>query len=213
MKTELLIEMLARGAHQEKRISPWQILYLGIGSGLVLSMMLMSVTLRVNAELTALLVKPNFLVKIAYISTFFLIAFISLIAVARPGAKVNVHLWRLTLPFIAITCISLPPMLDASPALRASLIFGETWSVCAVLIALLSLPVFALTLWGMKELAPTNLGLAGAVSGLLSGAAGALVYCIHCPEVEIPFVAIWYTLGMMIPMLLGYFLGPRVLRW
>ena len=143
MKTELLIEMLARGAHQEKRISPWQILYLGIGSGLVLSMMLMSVTLRVNAELTALLVKPNFLVKIAYISTFFLIAFISLIAVARPGAKVNVHLWRLTLPFIAITCISLPPMLDASPALRASLIFGETWSVCAVLIALLSLPVFA----------------------------------------------------------------------
>jgi len=213
MKTELLIEMLARGAHQEKRTSPWRVLFLGIGGGIFLSMTMMIITLRVNSEFLALLTNPNFLTKIAYVSTYVLIAFTSLIAVSMPGAKVKLHFRRLALPFVAISCIALLAFVDAEPALRADLIFGQTWSVCAVLIALLSMPVFTLTLMGMKELAPTNLTLAGAVCGLFSGAAGALVYCVHCPEVEVPFVAIWYTLGMMIPMVIGYFLGPKVLRW
>jgi hypothetical protein len=213
MKTDLFIEMLSRGAHQEARTSPWQVLYLSIGSGIVLSMMLMSATLKVNADLLALFQNVSFLVKISYVTLFFVIAFISLNAVARPGAETETHIWRLVLPVVVISCIAVPSVWSASPELRESLIFSQTWSVCAVLIALLSSPVFAFALWAMKELAPTNLRLAGSVAGLFSGAAGALVYCIHCPEVAVPFVAIWYTLGMMIPMIFGYVLGPRLLRW
>lgn len=213
MKTDLLIEMLSRGAYQEARTSPWHVLYLAIGSGIVLSMILMSFTLRANPDLLTLFLNPNFLMKISYVSAYFLIAFISLTAVARPGAKFKAHIWRMSLPVIVISCVALPTILDASPSLLEVLIFSQTWSVCSVLIALLSLPVFVLALWAMKELAPTNLSLAGSVAGLFSGAAGALVYCVHCPEVAVPFVAVWYTLGMMTPMVLGYFLGPRVLRW
>ena len=213
MKTEIFIEKHALGAHQEVRTTPWRVLYMSIGCGIVLSMAMMSVTLRVNPEIQTILVDFKFWVKVVYVCATLVLAFLSLIVVARPGAKLNGRMLRLAMPVIVVFFTALIEMWAAAPIERVGLIQGQTWSVCAVLIALLSLPVFAATLWAMKDLAPTNLSLAGAVSGLFSGAAGALVYCIHCPELEVPFIAIWYTLGMFIPVLLGYFLGPRILRW
>jgi hypothetical protein len=65
----------------------------------------------------------------------------------------------------------------------------------------------------MKGLAPTRLALAGAAAGLLAGSAGALIYALHCPEMEAPFLAIWYLLGMLIPTAVGAAIGPRLLRW
>lgn len=49
--------------------------------------------------------------------------------------------------------------------------------------------------------------------GSLAGALGALVYALHCPEVQAPFLAVWYLAGMAIPTALGAVLGPRLLRW
>jgi hypothetical protein len=65
----------------------------------------------------------------------------------------------------------------------------------------------------MKGLAPTRLRLAGAAAGLLAGTTGALVYCLHCPELEAPFLGFWYLLGMLIPTAVGALLGSRLLRW
>jgi hypothetical protein len=96
---------------------------------------------------------------------------------------------------------------------REALVFGTTWRACAFNIALLSLPLFAALLWAMKGLAPTRLALAGATAGLLSGAAAALIYSLHCPELGAPFLGIWYPLGMLIPAAAGAIVGPRVLRW
>ena len=47
----------------------------------------------------------------------------------------------------------------------------------------------------------------------LAGAIGALVYCLHCPELAPPFLGFWYLLGMLIPAAAGAALGPRLLRW
>jgi hypothetical protein len=78
---------------------------------------------------------------------------------------------------------------------------------------MLSAPVFAGVLWAMKGLAPTRLRLAGVAAGLLSGAVGALVYSLHCPELAAPFLGFWYLLGTLIPTAVGALLGPRLLRW
>jgi hypothetical protein len=77
----------------------------------------------------------------------------------------------------------------------------------------LSAPVFAAAMWGMRSFAPTRPVLAGAAAGLFEGAAGALVYAFHCPELAAPFLGTWYVLGMLVPTALGAILGPRVLRW
>jgi hypothetical protein len=93
------------------------------------------------------------------------------------------------------------------------MVFGRTWRSCPLLIALLSVPLFVAVVWAMKGLAPTRLRLAGAAAGLLAGAAGALIYCLHCPELAAPFVGTWYLLGMLIPTSVGALLGPWLLRW
>jgi hypothetical protein len=47
----------------------------------------------------------------------------------------------------------------------------------------------------------------------MAGGAGAAVYALHCPELQAPFLAVWYVLGMAIPVAAGALLGPRLLRW
>ena len=90
---------------------------------------------------------------------------------------------------------------------------GRTWKYCLLGIPTLAVPVFVATLWVVKGLAPTRLSLAGAAAGLLAGAVAALVYALHCPEMEAPFLGVWYVAGMLIPAAAGALLGPLVLRW
>lgn len=104
-------------------------------------------------------------------------------------------------------------LLQAAPGLRAPLVFGDSWATCVTAIPLLSLPLLAAVLWAMRGLAPTRLALAGATGGLLAGAAGATVYALHCTEMQAPFIAVWYVLGMLIPAVPGALLGRWLLRW
>ena len=47
----------------------------------------------------------------------------------------------------------------------------------------------------------------------LAGATAALVYCLHCTEMEAPFIGLWYVIGMLIPAVVGALLGRALLRW
>ena len=54
---------------------------------------------------------------------------------------------------------------------------------------------------------------AGFAAGVLAGSAGAFGYSFSCPEASIGFVAVWYTLGIVLTGVLGSVLGWRVLRF
>ena len=101
----------------------------------------------------------------------------------------------------------------APSAQRAELLFGHTWRTCPLNIAFLSVPGFAAALWAVRGLAPTRLRLAGAAAGALASATGTVAYSLHCPEMGVPFWAVWYVIGMALPAVAGALLGPRYLRW
>ena len=42
---------------------------------------------------------------------------------------------------------------------------------------------------------------------------GTVAYSLHCPEMGVPFWAVWYVIGMALPAVVGALLGPRYLRW
>jgi hypothetical protein len=65
----------------------------------------------------------------------------------------------------------------------------------------------------MKGMAPTRPALAGACSGLVAASLGTVVYALHCPEMQAPFLAVWYVLGMLLPTAAGALLGRKILRW
>jgi hypothetical protein len=92
-------------------------------------------------------------------------------------------------------------------------VLGDSSAACVVSIAVLAMPTFIAAFWAMQGLAPTRPALAGAFAGLLAGAAGALVYAWHCPEMAAPFIATWYLLGIAVPAVVGALLGPVLLRW
>ena len=96
---------------------------------------------------------------------------------------------------------------------RLDLLLGLSWKECPFNIALLSVPGFFAVMWAMRGLAPTQPRLAGAIGGLLAGSVATVAYCLHCPEMGVPFWAVWYLLGMLLPSLVGALLGPRLLRW
>ena len=114
---------------------------------------------------------------------------------------------------MALSALALLALFNAAPEARAGLVMGSTWSSCAFNIALVCLPSFVGLLWALKGLAPTRPALAGACAGLLAAALGALVYALHCPEMQAPFLVVWYTLGMLLPTLAGAWVGAKLLRW
>jgi hypothetical protein len=119
----------------------------------------------------------------------------------------------LAAPVLAMWAIGAWALMPAAPADRVELLMGDSAASCPFTIALLSVPLFVAAFWAIRGLAPTRLALAGAASGLLAGAGGALMYALYCPEMGAPFIAIWYLLGMLIPAAAGALLAPRLLRW
>jgi len=212
MKTGDLIAMLAAGAESVDTGAPRrrfsQALAAG-GAGALLIVVLMGV----RSDLAVMASQPMFWAKLAYCAALAIVALMLTARVARPGARATGWAAALALPLLAMWLLAAIALGGAGGAQREALVYGSTWRACAFSIALVSLPLFAALLWAMKDLAPTRPALGGAAAGLLAGAAGALVYSLHCPELAAPFLGIWYPLGMLIPAVAGALAGHKLLRW
>lgn len=213
MKTLDLAAMLAMGADLERVDAPRRRLVYAIGFGAVGSTILMLLLVPVNPDFGNVVHLLRFWEKVVFVGAIAGAALLAVARLSRPGIRLGQALPGLVAPVLAMWILAAITLLDADPAERGALFLGKTWAVCPFLIALLAAPVFAATLGALRELAPTRLRLAGAAAGVFSGATGALVYCFHCPEIEPPFIAFWYLLGILIPAAVGAMLGEKLLRW
>lgn len=213
MKTDDLIAMLATGVapvdpHQVAKRFTTALLLGGAGA---LTLLLMGYGIRPDLAQAAL--APMLWVKLGFAFVVAVSALVLTERLARPGVQPGKAWIGVALPWLAISAMGLAVLLSAPPQERMGLVLGRTWLSCALSISLLSLPTFAGVVWALRGLAPTRLALAGACAGLVSAAVGALVYALHCPEIEAPFLAVWYVLGLLIPTAVGALMGPKLLRW
>lgn len=213
MKTDELISMLAKGAAPIPANAMSRRFAIALSCGVLGAALLMAITFGVRADLAQATGELVLWIKLAFAGCLALTGFIATERLGRPGIRLGGVWVALMAPVLMLWLVAVAVLIAAAPAQRADLIFGDTWKTCSLNIALISLPLFAATLWTMKGLAPTRPTLAGASAGLLAGALGALVYALHCPESAAPFVGVWYVLGIAIPTLAGMVLGQRVLRW
>ncbi len=213
MKTDELVTMLATGADAVTPNAAARRYATAISWGALGATLLMAVLLGVRPDLAFAVLLPMFWVKLAFVACLAALSLLAVLRLSRPGLRLAWVPSALAAPVLGMWVLAAFVLLRADSAQRAQLFFGETWTSCPFLVALLSAPVFVALLWAMRGLAPTRLGLAGAAAGYLSGAIGALVYCLHCPEMTAPFLGFWYLIGMLIPAALGALIGPRLLRW
>jgi hypothetical protein len=213
MKTDELVSLLAASAAPVPANAVGRRFAVAVGGGVAGALLLMLLTLGLRDDLAQAAGKLIFWIKPVFAACLALAALVAAERLARPGMRLGAARIALAAPVLGLWLIAAGVLVNAAPAQRAYLIFGDTWKSCPFSIAFLSMPLFAATLWAMKGLAPTRLALAGASAGLLGGALSALVYALHCPESSAPFLAVWYVVGIAIPTLAGAWLGPRLLRW
>lgn len=213
MKTDELISLLAKDAGPVAPGATAKRFTKAMSSSVLFTLFAMILMFGVRPDIGAAIALPIFWVKLVFPALVAVVMLYATIHLARPGMKLVHAPGMLAILFAAIWISAGIVLAAAAPAERAELIFGDTWLYCVVIVPLLSIPSFAAAIWALKGLAPTRLRLAGAVAGLLAGSVSAAAYALHCPELSLPFLAIWYVIGMLIPAIAGAFFGPRLLHW
>jgi hypothetical protein len=213
MNTDELVAMLANGASPVEPNAARRRFTTALGWGLAATALAMAIALGVRPDMAAVLSNPMFWIKLLFPALVAVVMVYAATRLARPGVRLGHVPGALAALIGAVWALAILVLLNAAPGERGALLFGDTWIFCLIAIPLLSIPVFIAAMWAMKGLAPTRLSLAGGATGLLAGAVSAAVYALHCPELEAPFIAIWYVIGMFVPALVGALIGPRLLRW
>jgi hypothetical protein len=213
MKTDELVALLAKDADPVAPKATARRFAKALGWGMFGTSLAMAMMMGVRPDIAEAVTLPMFWMKLAFPSLVAITSCYAATRLARPGVRLGRAPGALATLLAVVWLLAIVTLLNAAPAERDDMIFGNSWRFCLVSIPLLSIPVFGAVLWAMKGLAPTRLALAGASAGLLAGAVSAAVYSLHCPEMDAPFLAIWYVLGMLIPAIAGAVIGPRLLHW
>jgi hypothetical protein len=188
-------------------------LALGLGLGAMGSVALMLVWLGPRQDVAQAILTPMFWMKLGYAAVTGLIAAVVLARLGRPAARPGRLAVLAFAPFAVVAAMALVRMAQAPPAAYRAVLMGHSAMFCPWRIAAIGLPVLAGAMWAVRGLAPTRLGLAGLAAGAAAGGIGAAVYAIACNETSAPFLAIWYTLGIVAVTALGALSGSRLLRW
>ena len=211
MKTQTLIDMLARGAGPApralvaRRLSPAAVV------GLLISAWVAIATF--GAIPPSLFATWTPWTKFAYAGALALVAGWWTARLSQPGASF-VRPRRATVGVVLMMlAIGAASLVAEPPGGRLAALLGHSWVSCPWSVLMLSMPALAATLWAVRGLAPTQPRVAGFAAGVLAGSVGAFGYALSCPEASPAFVAVWYTLGIALSGALGAALGPRTLRW
>jgi hypothetical protein len=212
METDQLIRTLAAdNAHRARPV------------GLVLALaLLLAAPVSVVMFLAGLGVRPD--VMIAMHNPFFDLKFVVTLALAISAMAVGLHLsrpeaslhgwaWLLMIPVgLLIAGIAGEMMLPQRLPMMTRLI-GSNSRICMTAIPVMSLPLLAAALIGLRHGAPTRPAVAGAIAGLLSAGLAATLYASHCTDDSPLFVATWYTIATALVTAIGAFAGSKVLRF
>ena len=213
MKTQDLIRHLAQSGgavdYREVRRRFWWPLAFAV----VISTVLVLASVGPRADWREAATLPMFWMKLAFPAMVAIAAAGLLRGLGHPGVRTHAPIALLGVPFLLVWMMGAFALTAANPADRAHLVLGHSWLKCLVSIPVLSVPAFALAVHAVRGLAPTRLSVAGCVAGLVAGAVAALAYALCCDEMQAPFLAVWYALGMFVPAACGWFAGPRLLRW
>jgi hypothetical protein len=177
----------------------------------------------------ALGVRPD--VMTAMHNPFFDLKFAVTLALAIAAISVSLHLsrpeaslrgwgWLLLIPAGLLIAgivgeMMMPPRMLTMPQRLPMMtrLVGSNSRVCMTAIPLLSLPLLAAALVGLRHGAPARPAVAGAIAGLLSAGLAATLYASHCTDDSPLFVATWYTIAAALVTAIGALVGSRVLRF
>jgi hypothetical protein len=132
---------------------------------------------------------------------------------SRPEASLHGWAWLLLIPAgLLVAGISGEMMMPQRLPMMTRLV-GSNSRLCLTAIPVMSLPLLAAALIGLRHGAPSRPAVAGALAGLSSAGLAATLYASHCTDDSPLFVATWYTIAAALVAAIGALAGSRVLRF
>ncbi|MBW6422865.1 DUF1109 domain-containing protein [Rhizobium sp. XQZ8] len=211
--TDDIINSLASGLKPVKRDALRGRFLMGVLPALFVSLLLMLTIVGLRIDMAQALMLPVFWIKSAYNALIAITALWATYHLARPDGSQGRFFKTLAAIFLAMAIVAAIQLMVAPPQTYNHMIFGSSALHCPFLIFGFALPIFAGINWVLRRGAPTDLRLTGFIAGIAAGAAGAWVYSWFCTENGMPFVLIWYSVGILLVGGLGALTGPRLLRW
>jgi hypothetical protein len=212
MQTEELIRTLAADNPHRGR-SVGLVLALSLLAAAPVSLVLFMMALGVRPDVMTAMHNPFFDLKFVITLALAISAIIVGLHLSRPEASMKGWGWLLLIPVGIVAAGIGSEMMMPQRLPMITRLVGHNSRLCMVGITLLSLPLLAGALIGLRHGAPTRPALAGALAGLISAGLGATLYASHCTDDSPLFVATWYPIATAVVTAAGALIGSRVLRF
>jgi hypothetical protein len=212
METDQLIRTLAAdNAHRARPVG--FVLALALLSAAPVSVAMFFAGLGVRPDVMTAMHNPFFDLKFAVTLALAIPAIAISLHLSRPEASLHGWAWLLLIPAgLLVFGIGSEMMLPQRLPMMTRLV-GNNWRTCLTAIPLMSLPLLAAALIGLRHGAPTRPAVTGAIAGLLSAGLAATLYASHCTDDSPLFVATWYTIATALVTAIGALAGSKVLRF
>lgn len=187
---------------------------------LLLGALLLSAIVAIVAMLMLLGMRPDmatatatmaYWTKFGYTLALALLGLAATLVLARPDGRTRWP-WLAAIGLLGALLVLAVVQLARTDDMMPLIMGSSIWRALTY-IPLLSLPVLLGSLLALRRLAPRNPTLAGFAAGIMAGGAGAWIYSFACAETGMMFLALWYTLAIVLVGAAGAVLGKFLLRW
>lgn len=212
MDTDRLIRALA--ADNAYRARPVGFaLMLALLAAAPVSLLMFFTELGVRPDVMVAMRNPFFDLKFAVTLALAISAIVVSLHLSRPEASLRGAGWLLVIPAGILTAgIGGEMMMPQRLPMMTRMIGKNSW-ICMTAIPVLSLPILAGALMGLRHGAPSRPAVAGAVAGMLAAGLAATLYASHCTDDSPLFVATWYTLATALVTAIGALAGSKLLKY
>ena len=212
METDQLIRTLAAdNAHRAQPVA--FVLALALLSAAPVSIAIFFAGLGVRPDVMTAMHNPFFDLKFAVTLALAISAIAVSLHLSRPEVSLRAWGWLLLIPAgILLAGIGCEMMMPQRLPMMTRLV-GSNSRICLTAIPLMSLPLLAAALIGLRHGAPARTAVAGAIAGLLSAGLAATLYASHCTDDSPLFVATWYSIATALVTAIGALAGSKLLRF
>src|SRR6266581_287706 len=212
MDTDQLIRTLAEdNTHRARPVG--FALMLALMAAAPVALLMFFTELGIRPDVMTAMRNPFFDLKFAVTLALAISAVAISLHLSRPEASLQGWAWLLLVPAgLLVAGISGEMMMPQRLPMMTRLM-GRNSRSCLIAIPLMSLPILAGALIGLRHGAPARPAVAGAIAGMLSAGLAATLYASHCTDDSPLFVATWYTLATALVTAIGALAGAKLLKY
>ena len=212
MKTDDLIETLVEDRSNAPMAPRLAILWAVIAGAVIAAILFMAV-LGYRPDIDSAAQTYRFLFKFVFTLTLAASAIFLVLRVFRPEAVLGRSLWLIGLAPAMLVVAAIAELVVMPSSTWMPRLIGTNMRFCLSMIPLLSVAPLLAIFAALRQTAPADPGLAGALAGLGASAIAASLYAAHCTDDSPLFVIVWYSIAIGLVTLIGFLAGRRWLRW